>query len=291
MRSPPELACAVLSFAGEPSLVDAVRSVIGQSEPVEVVVVNSGGGDVGAALGAASLDVPVIDRPTRLFPGAVRNLGIEATDAPFISFLAADCEAEPGWAAARLRAHRAGAAAVASTLISATPESRSASASLLLLHHRRLPDTAPERRQFFGLSYDRRLFRRYGRFREDLRTEEDSEFNSRLTPEINIAWVPDVRTRHLYPDSPAPLLRDLYRRGKLRANAVRRDGIPHGEGIALKRLREVRPSLDTARRTADPATRRQLLRAWPLLFPGALAYAAGGFTASISPARALDQPG
>jgi glycosyltransferase involved in cell wall biosynthesis len=291
MSSPPQLACAVLSFAAEPSLVGAVRSIAEQSEPVETVVVNSGGGDAAAMLATAGLSVPVIDRPTRLLPGAVRNLGIEATDAPFISFLAADCEAEPGWAADRLRAHRTGAAAVASVLVSAIPDSRSASASLLLLHHRRLPDTPPQGRQFFGLSYDRRLFHRYGRFREDLRTEEDSEFNSRIARDARIAWAPAVRTRHLYPDNPGELVWDLYRRGKLRALAVRRDGIPYGNGIALKRLREVLPSLRTARRTADPAIRRQLLRAWPLLFPGALAYAAGGVTGSIAPARALDQPG
>jgi glycosyltransferase involved in cell wall biosynthesis len=291
MSSSPQLACAVLSFAGEPSLVAAVRSIMEQSEPVEIVVVNSGGGDPEATLGAAGLNVPAIDHPTRLFPGAVRNLGIEATDAPFVSFLAADCEAEPGWAAGRLRAHRAGAAAVASVLTSARPASRSASASLLLLHHRRLPDTPPEGRQCFGLSYERGLFRRYGRFREDLRCEEDTDFNSRLGREVQIAWAPYVRTRHLYPDSPAELVSDLYRRGRLRANAVRRDGLPHGNGIVLKRLGEVVPSLRTARRTADPATRRQLLRAWPLLLPGALAFAIGGLTASIAPARALDQPG
>ena len=37
-----------------------------------------------------------------------RNAGVVATSAPFVAFLAADCVAQPGWAAARL-AHRFGA--------------------------------------------------------------------------------------------------------------------------------------------------------------------------------------
>jgi hypothetical protein len=40
-----EIACAVLSYRDEPFLVEAVRSLLEQSVPVEVVVVNSGGGD------------------------------------------------------------------------------------------------------------------------------------------------------------------------------------------------------------------------------------------------------
>lgn len=290
MSSSPELACGVLSIAGGPAVVEAVRSIVEQSEPVETVVVNCCGGDVEARLSAEGIRVPVIDHPTRLFPGAMRNIGIDATRAPYVSFLAADCRAEPGWAAARVRAHRGGAPAVASLIANGTPHSRCASAALLLLHHRRLPDTPPRERHFYGLSYDRRLFGRYGRFREDLRTEEDTEFNSRLAAEELIAWAPRVRTRHMYPDNPAEFLRDLYRRGKLRGRAFKGDGLPYGNGVALKRLREVAPSLRTAYRTSEPADRRELLGAWPLLLPGALAFALGGIAGSLAPDRALDQP-
>src|SRR5205823_181524 len=135
----PELACAVLSLGDEPGLVEAVASLLAQDEPVEVVVVNSGGGDPEPRLGAAGLEVPVVNRREPLYAGAVRNLGIRATKAPYVCFLAADCIALPGWTAGRLREHRAGADMVASCMALVGDEALAARASLLLLHHRRLP--------------------------------------------------------------------------------------------------------------------------------------------------------
>src|SRR5438477_9948520 len=108
-----ELACAVLSLGDEPGLMAAVTSLLEQDEPVELVIVNSGGNDPEGRLQAAGLDVRAVNRPEPLYPGAVRNLGIQTTRAPYVSFLAADCVALPGWAAGRLREHRAGAAMVA----------------------------------------------------------------------------------------------------------------------------------------------------------------------------------
>ncbi|HYH47235.1 MAG TPA: glycosyltransferase family A protein, partial [Thermoanaerobaculia bacterium] len=97
LSSAPDLACVVLALGNPPELAAAVRSLLDQGEPMEVVVVNSAGGGAAATLAAAGLAVPVIERPERLLPGAARNLGIAATRAPFVAFLAADCWAEPGW--------------------------------------------------------------------------------------------------------------------------------------------------------------------------------------------------
>src|SRR5947209_15338845 len=108
-----ELACVVLSFRDQRSLPDAVRSLVAQAPGAELVVVNSGGGDPRGSLKRAGIDAPVISRRERLFVGAARNVGIEATSAPFVSFLAADCVAGDGWVDARLQAHHAGAPAVA----------------------------------------------------------------------------------------------------------------------------------------------------------------------------------
>src|SRR5687767_6519615 len=116
-----ELACGVLSLRAERGLVAAVRSLLEQSEDLEIVVVNSGGGHARRRLLAAGIDVRVIEVPQRLLPGAVRNLAIEATRSPYVSFLAADCVALPGWAAGRLREHRRGAVAVAGAMANAHP--------------------------------------------------------------------------------------------------------------------------------------------------------------------------
>jgi glycosyltransferase involved in cell wall biosynthesis len=286
MSRPPELGCAVLSLAGDPRLVGAVRSLQAQAEPVEVVVVNSGGGEPAAKLRAAGIDVPVIDQPDRLFPGGARNLAIAATSAPYLAYLAADCRAEPGWIAGRLRAHRAGAAAVAGVMSNPFPESRIASASHLLLYPRRLAHTEPTRRLFYGLSYDRRLFDRYGRFREDMRSGEDTDFNRRFLEHAAVAWAPDVRTAHVYPTRLRDFLPDQYRRGRLQAIAFERVGEPKAARLARRAVGDVPLCVEMAWRTADPQERRSLLRTWPLLVPGALMFAAGALSHVVRPAAA-----
>jgi glycosyltransferase involved in cell wall biosynthesis len=276
-----ELACAVLSYRDEPFLVDAVRSVLDQDTPVEVVVVNSGGGDPAARLAAAGLCIPVHNFSARLYPGAARNVGIDQTGARYIAFLAADCLATPGWAAARLREHRAGAAAVASPLTNAYPESSTAWAALLLIHNRRLAVTRPSQRLFYSLSYDRALFDRFGRFREDLRAGEDTEFNTRFREHAHTVLAQDAVTAHRYPIALGTMLRDAFRRGRLQA---RMQGALEGRGprnvrVALRGPLSVLRSLDVSARSPRPE-RATLLRAWPLVVAGGVAYAAGALTTS-----------
>jgi len=276
----PELACAVLSYRDEPFLVDAVRSVVDQDVPVEIVVVNSGGGDPAGRLAAAGLDVPVYSFPEHLYPGAVRNVGIDATSAGYVAFLAADCVAEPGWAAARLREHREGAAAVASPPTNAYPESTTAWASLLLLHNRRLAVNHPNQRLLYSLSYDRALFQRFGRFREDLRAGEDTELNARLEAEVPIVLAVDAHTAHRYPTDLRAMLRDAFRRGRLQA---RMHGAIEGRGprrlrVATRSPRNVLRSLVIVARTAPP-DRSRMLRAWPLVLAGGVVYTVGALTA------------
>jgi len=274
-RPAPELACGVLSRAGGPRLAEAVRSLLEQSEPLEVVVVNSDGGDPEATLREAGIVVPVISFERRLFPGAVRNVAIEATKATFVAFLAADCLAEPGWAAGRLREHRSGATAVACAMASVTPTSASSNASLLLQHNRRLPDTAPAERLLYGLSYSRDALERLGGFREDLRIGEDTRLNDRLREEAEPIWAPDVRCAHRYPTTVLALLHDLYSRGRRRAAMRRVEGESFSWPFVWNAVKNARRSADQARLTTDPLQRRQLLDARPLLKPGALAYAVG----------------
>jgi glycosyltransferase involved in cell wall biosynthesis len=278
-----ELACVVMSYRDEPFLVDAVKSVVEQGVPVEVVVVNSGGGDPAARLHAASLDVPVHSVPHRLYPGAARNLGIGQTRAPYLAFLAADCVAAPGWAAARLREHHAGAAAVASAMGNAYPESSAAWAALLLLHNRRLPVTSPSQRLFYSLSYARRLFDRLGPFREDIRAGEDTEFNARIPVEDRTAFAPDAITAHRYPTRTRAMLRDAFRRGRL--NAVS-EGAIEGRGPQKFRV-AVRAPFSVGRSVIVTAQsprlqRGQLVKALPLVVAGSVAYAAGALTAFTS---------
>lgn len=279
-----DLACVVLSLGAQRGLADAVRSLVEQDPLPEVVVVNSAGGDPAASLAHAGLEVPVIDWPERLFAGAARNRGIAATSARYVAFLAADSVAEPGWVAGRIERHAAGADAVACVMASPPDASRSARAAHLLLNNRRMADTPPEERLFYGLSYDRELFTRFGPFREDMRVGEDSEFNARLQGSATFAWAPGVRTQHEAPSRPRDLLRDQYARGRRRVVAERGLSRSH---TARKMVAHARVSVRLARRqaerTSDQDERARLIESWPLVIPGALSYLAGSITAASSP--------
>jgi glycosyltransferase involved in cell wall biosynthesis len=265
-----ELACIVISYRDQPGVVDAVRSLVNQSEPVEVLVVNSGGGDPGARLAAAGISVPVRNHRERLFPGAARNDGIAATSAPLVSFLAADCVAEPGWAGARLRMHRDGADAVSGAINNATPASRSACASHLLLHHRRMPGALPGERLLFSLSYRRSVLERLGGFRCDLRQSEDTELNGRLDG-ARVVWGVGVVAAHAYPSTPLELARDQFRRGLRHA---RRQRLDFGRSVA-PRLAFTRAREAVAHTRSFSEGRRMLARCAALLPIAVLAYFLG----------------
>lgn len=276
----------VLGLGNPPELPAAVRSLLGQGVPVEVVVVNSGGGGTPASLSVAGLEVTVIELPERLLPGAARNRGIAATRAPFVAFLAADCLAEPGWAEARLRAHRAGVAAVASAVTNPFRSSLAAWASYVALFSRRMPGAPPADALRYGVSYERTLFDRFGLFREDLRGGEDTEFHQRMAAEVDIAWEPAVRTAHRHPRRVTALLADQYRRGARMAASWGRLQGPRPRQVAADALRRLPADIERAWRSADRKDRPWIAAASLLLPVAALAYAAG----ALRPGRVTEVP-
>jgi tetratricopeptide (TPR) repeat protein len=212
---PPQLAVVVLSVGAAPELADAVRSLLDQGVPIELAVVNSGGGDVTALLpDAKTRGIQIVSTDELLWPGAARNRGIEATSAPFVGFLAADCRAEPGWVAARLRHHLRGAPAVASAIVNDSPRNVVATAYHLVHTSSRDVNVPPDEATLNGASYARWLFDRYGSFREDLRVAEDTEFNHhRLRKEHWPVWAPEVRTVHRNSEHLWPALLQHFKRG------------------------------------------------------------------------------
>ena len=239
-------------------------------------MVNSGGGDPAGVLRSRGIQVEVIDRTEPLHVGAARNLGIAATRAPYVSFLAADCVAEPGWAEGRLRRHRAGALLVSSAVTNAYPDSSCAWAAYCLLHPRRMPGYPPQSVSHHGLSYARTIFEHFGTFREDLRVFEDTEFDARFRGMLPIEWAPDVRIAHRYVTTFPSLLADQFARGAHMARALEElTGIRHDWIVAGNVLKRALYWWDGSRRASTPAQRRRLLRALPLVPPAALAFSLG----------------
>jgi hypothetical protein len=133
-------------------------------------------------------------------------------------------------------------------------------------------DTLPSERLLYSVSYDRTLFERFGRFREDLREGEDTDFNARMQGEVEIAWAPEVRTAHTNPTRLRGLLHDQYARGK-RSRVY--DGLSTMTMLRVTLVKEPRRALAQARRVDDPHERRRLIASWPLVSPASVAFSAG----------------
>ena len=289
MARQPEIACIVLSLGDEPGLAGAVASLLRQEEPAEIIVVNSGGGNPAKTLRSAGIKVRIVNVEKPLYAGGVRNIGIDYSTAPYIAFLAADCTAELGWTSGRLRRHRAGALAVSSAITNPYPGNSFAWVSYMLLFARRMPGTRPGACLHYGVSYSRTLFERFGRFREDLRSGEDTEFNGRLSGSIPIHWAPDVRTAHRHPTSISSLLRDQFDRGGRRARAARElTGKPHRGMVARNALEGAFFSLVWAWKAVQPGEIKRLISALPWIPPAVLAYSIGALVGG-APGRQSDE--
>jgi mycofactocin glycosyltransferase len=86
--------------AGAKRVVDALRAQTFPSDRFEVVVVDDD------PAGSVPADLPgcrVLRTERNGGPGAARNLGWRATDAPLLAFVDDDCVPEPGWLAAGVR--------------------------------------------------------------------------------------------------------------------------------------------------------------------------------------------
>lgn len=279
----PLLACVVIDFRGATEVADAVRSLVAQDVPIEIVVVNSGGGDVEGLLAREGLEAKVVEVEEPMFAGGARNLGIGHTRAPFVAFLASDCRARPGWARGRIVRHLAGAAVVASAITQGPDEPAASWASHILLHAGHRPGVPGRIHLRYGASYARSVLIRHGLFRDDLRVGEDTEYKTRLDGFHEIAWGPEVVITHRNPVSVSQLLADQYRRGRrtVHAWAALDAPIPR-RTAAFRMLRRLVPQARLFWRSATGSERWKALPALPLLLPGTLAGMLGAATAPVT---------
>jgi glycosyltransferase involved in cell wall biosynthesis len=271
------MAVVVISYRGRSTLPAAVQSLLEQGVAAEIVVAHSGGGDVEGQLAAAGLDVRVVKSDQRLLPGGARNLGIASTHAPYVAFLADDCFAEPGWLHERLRAHGEGLPAVASALLCHKPNNPVALAAHLSLFVRRMPRAAPNVVLAYGASYARTLFSRYGRFRDDLESGEDTEFHARLDTADKPAWRPSVRTVHCGVETLGAFLCSQYRRGARMAQAWREIAAYDSLTVAKNAIERSGFVLSQTMKVVGPEQRWPAALAMPLIIVGNIVYAAGAW--------------
>ncbi len=272
---PAELAVVVIAVGAPPELEQAVRSLVEQSVPLEIVVVNSGGGRPAEQLSAFGEQIRIVTHDELLWPGAARNVGVAETTAPYVAFLASDCLALAGWAENRIARHKRGAATVASALVNDRPRNVFATASHLSLFARRLPEAPPDIARCYGLSYARDLFRRYGSFLEDLRTSEDTEFAARLAPGHKPVWAPEVLTVHRSPATFTAMIADQYARGARTAAARAALGQTRLKRHVRYALRRFVDSVRTTQRVTRGKERRVAFCLRPLIAVCVVAYVYG----------------
>lgn len=235
-----ELATIVIGYRAPPTLAAAVRSLREQDHPCEIVVVNSGGGDPVAALGDEIAHVRLVAIEERLLVGAARNVGIDASRAPQVAFLAADCTARPGWVRNRLARHAAGNPAIGCAVVPEADRALSARTASLWYHWRRWPTRRDRFADRHGLSYARWLFDHFGLFPPDLQVGEDTCLNRRLYGRIRIDWAPEIILTHSYPTNPAALFADAVDRGRRRAPDLLGPLKPERHRAEILRQRRVR---------------------------------------------------
>lgn len=275
----PGISVIVISVGAPRRLADAVASIVCQAENAEVLVVNSGGGDAASLLRDSGIVASTFDTERLLSPGAARNKGIASSRAPFVAFLADDCVAAPGWIKARLEAHLGGATSVGSALLNDKPRNPVAWAAHLSRFVRRLPNAPAAAALPYGASYNRSLFERYGLFREDLRTGEDTEFHRRFRPGDGPVWTAAVKTIHRTPGRLAELIRDQVGRGERYLVAKR-----ELEGTSKLRVffgagKAMVQSMLYGFAWSDRRDRLFVLLSWPLFPIAALAFGVGVLSA------------
>lgn len=209
----PGIAVVVMAVGAPPTLVQAVESILSQTVRAEIVVVNSGGGNPQALFPNDVPNLRIISVPQLLWPGGARNVGIKASNAPWITFIAADQIALKDWLEVRMSLHKKRYAAVAGTVINSNPRNIFAWASHITVLVRRLPHTPRRHVIRYGCSFARSLFDKYGLYREDLRIGEDTEFQRRLRGPDKPTLARAAQAIHLNPTTFCAMARDAYRRG------------------------------------------------------------------------------
>ena len=238
-----KLTVIIIGFNAPATLARAVLSIRSQSPEVEIVVVNSGGGDARGVLQAHLDHIRLIETETPLFVGAARNIGIECSRARYVAFLAGDCVALPGWVEGRLARHESGAMMVSTAVQPSRPGTIIGTTVEHLIFPRRAPTLSEEEVIHYGRSYCRTVFAQAGLFAPLLRVGEDTEFNRRTDMLVEPVWAPEIKVAHDDPQSLLRLLMDLRRRGQLAAFQLRSASGPvsgSGSGWVKKHMKSRR---------------------------------------------------
>jgi cellulose synthase/poly-beta-1,6-N-acetylglucosamine synthase-like glycosyltransferase len=199
--SPPVCSVVVCAYNSRHRIDTALDSLRAQdfTERFEVLAVISGDDGCAEYVASHHPTVRVVRSRHRLYPGAARNAGINASSGTFIAFLPDDCVADPGWLRARVTKHRLGYPLVGGAVSNGTPRSLVGTASYYVEYAASMPFEGLLERQPIPhtVSYHRDVFEQVGRFPEVDYPGEDTLFNaSCIAAGLTVAYEPRAAIAH-----------------------------------------------------------------------------------------------
>ena len=235
----PTVSVIVPCYNSEKTIRDCLKSIIQQKTTLDydVTVVDSSSDRTSEIVASEFPDVRLIRLEQRTFAGVARNIGFQATRAPYCLMIDSDCVAEPDLierAYARHQEDKYGA--VGGSLANGTPRSVSGTIGYLLEFKEFMPST-PKRLvptvPSANVMYPREVFERHGGFDEAMWLAEDILFHWKMTQAgERILFDPEIRVRHLNKTGWRQVLGYQVSLGRLSAVARQRGGLPGG--ILLK---------------------------------------------------------
>ena len=175
--------------------------------------------------------VRLIKLEQRAFAGVARNVGIQATEAPFCLMIDSDCVAAPDLIERAISRHRENSyVAVGGSLANGTPRSISGTTGYLIEFKEFMP-TAPERLvasvPTANVTYRREALERYGCFDKEMRLAEDIVFHWRMFEAgERILFDPAITVQHINKTGWRQILSYQIEMGRFSALARERGNLP-----------------------------------------------------------------
>jgi glycosyltransferase involved in cell wall biosynthesis len=281
MLADPPVAVIIPAWRAWSTLDRVLDSLESQLHPGdEAVLVESSADGRAAALRASRPWLNVIEMPTRTPPGAARNIGVEATNAPLVAFVDADAVPDPQWLDC-LRASLGASTAVGGCIRNGTPSSLTGTAGYLLEFSEWLPgrrQPTPDTLASCSLLIRRTSYVTAGGMAADCWPGEDTLLTFPLGRRGELQFSAHSGVTHLNRTGLMTFLRHQVRLGRSFATVCQRSAFePRWLGSRwLAPLAAPARLISLSRRlSGQPELARQALMAAPLIVIGLCAWSVG----------------